>query len=185
MTSTTDTPFPVRDRKFRRRSQQLNGVLRFLRNSGVLSHASFRGFTTALRELRKGRGGPPLIYRVNAANVPQKEAVVCGQRRLSYAELDENSDRLAGALHERMGICSGDAVLVMTPNCSEVLELQAAVMRLGASLVYVSWRSTVRELEFLLRDSGAKAIATSIATTNGDGGGARHARAQRWVHTLP
>ena len=165
MTSTSDNRFRSKIAALRRRSGQVGGVCRFVAKSGVMAQAGIRGALVALNELRQGRGGPPLLYRINAANTPSRLAVVCGERRISFAELDERADRIAGALHAELGIKAGDAVVVMTPNCLEVLELQAAVMRLGASLVFVSWRSTESELSFLADDCGARLIVSAAQTT--------------------
>ena len=41
------------------------------------------------------------VFETVAATVPEREAIVWGDRRLSYAELRDRSRRLAMFLHER------------------------------------------------------------------------------------
>ena len=88
---------------------------------------------------------------------PRKEAVVEGERRTTYAELDERVTRLAHALRG-FGITSGDRVATCCVNCSEFIEVLFATARIGAMLVPLNWRLAPRELEYQLADSGARAL---------------------------
>ena len=49
------------------------------------------------------------LYESVAAAVPEREALVCGQRRLTYAQLDERANRLAHHF-VACGIGAGDHV---------------------------------------------------------------------------
>ncbi|GAB3214060.1 (2,3-dihydroxybenzoyl)adenylate synthase [Marinactinospora thermotolerans] len=64
-----------------------------------------------------------------------RTAVVEGERRWTYAELDERVSRLAAGLL-RLGIAPGDRVVVQLPNIPEVLEVAFALFRIGALPVY-------------------------------------------------
>ncbi len=101
--------------------------------------------------------GPDGIYRIHAKNTPNKVAVVSGGRRLTFAEVDRDIDRLAAGLRAR-GIGRGAAVALALENRSEFLIAQAACHRVGAAAVSVSWRSTSDEIAYVLADSGARAI---------------------------
>ncbi|MBT5415982.1 MAG: acyl--CoA ligase [Rhodospirillaceae bacterium] len=72
---------------------------------------------------------------------------------LSFAELREQANRAANALHA-LGIAKGDRVAVMLPNGPAFPVAWLALARLGAVLVPVNNRYTARELRYLLEDSG-------------------------------
>ncbi len=60
-----------------------------------------------------------------------RTALVDGQRRVSFAELDERANRLAAGLRE-LGIGAGDCVLLQLPNGAAFVESLFALLRLGA-----------------------------------------------------
>ena len=78
-------------------------------------------------------------------------------RRLSFAELDQRSRQL-GAYLQSLGLVRGDRVAIMLPNVLQYPIAVAAVLRAGFVVVNVNPLYTARELEYQLKDSGAKAI---------------------------
>jgi long-chain acyl-CoA synthetase len=67
----------------------------------------------------------------------------------------------AGAALARLGVGPGDRVVVMLPNCPEVLQAYAAILRLGAVVVPVIFLLSPEEVRHILADSGAKLLITS------------------------
>jgi len=88
---------------------------------------------------------------------PDKEAVVDGERRLNYRELNRRVNRLAGAF-QGLGLKSGDRISILAHNCLEFLETIMATAKLGLILVPLNWRLTAAELSFILNDSGAETL---------------------------
>ena len=78
-------------------------------------------------------------------------------RNLTYAELDRLSQVFAAYL-QSLGLVAGDRVAIMLPNTLQYPIAVAAVLRAGFVVVNVNPLYTPRELEFQLKDSGAKAI---------------------------
>jgi fatty-acyl-CoA synthase len=95
--------------------------------------------------------------RATAKRVPQRDALVFGEKRYTYAELDKQVDRVAAVLAER-GISKGDRVALMAGNCDRVVITYYAAHRLGAIFVPINPASTTPELDYLMRDSGAAAL---------------------------
>src|SRR5450759_5240355 len=62
--------------------------------------------------------------------VPDREALICGDRRLTYAAADERINRLAHALAAR-GVGAGDHVALYLYNGTEYLEGMLAAYKLG------------------------------------------------------
>jgi long-chain acyl-CoA synthetase len=87
----------------------------------------------------------------------RKVAFACLGADLTYQQLDELSDAIAGWLQSR-GLQCGDRVAIMLPNLLQFPVILAAVLRIGCVIVNVNPLYTPRELEHQLTDSGAKAI---------------------------
>lgn len=92
-----------------------------------------------------------------AAVLPKHPAVVLGAERLTYAELDRRATMLGRALVYG-GINPGDRVALLAANSLEFVESVHAVPRAGGILVPLNARLTAEEIEWQLRDSGAKAL---------------------------
>jgi len=86
---------------------------------------------------------------------PDRTAVIFGDRRVSYDELDERSSRLASVLH-RSGFERGDRLAVLAYNRVEYLEVFFAVAKLGGVIVPVNYLFKPAEVKHLLDDSGAR-----------------------------
>src|SRR5437764_9483018 len=86
---------------------------------------------------------------------PGRVAVVFGDRRVTYDELEERSARLAAAL-AGAGFERGDRVAVLLLNRVEYLEIFFAVARLGGVVVPVNYLFKPKEVQHLLDDSGAR-----------------------------
>jgi acyl-CoA synthetase (AMP-forming)/AMP-acid ligase II len=89
--------------------------------------------------------------------VPEREAFVTADRRLTYAAADERATRLAHAL-AASGVEAGDHVALYLYNGTEYLEAMLAAFKLRAVPVNVNYRYVEDELRYLLDDSNAKAI---------------------------
>jgi 2,3-dihydroxybenzoate-AMP ligase len=80
-----------------------------------------------------------------------------GPRRWTYAELDEQADRLCAGLH-RLGLCRGDRVILQLPNCAEFVHVWFALQRLGAVPVHAMPGHRRAEISHLAELSGAVAL---------------------------
>ena len=94
---------------------------------------------------------------VTAAIVPDREAIVFDDRRVSYGELQERVNRLTNALAD-LGVGPGDRVALMQVNCNEYIESYFAAAKLDALVVPINFRARAEELTFMLNDSGAKLL---------------------------
>ncbi|MGW3970073.1 (2,3-dihydroxybenzoyl)adenylate synthase [Streptomyces ardesiacus] len=83
-------------------------------------------------------------------------ALVDGDRRWTYADLDTEADRVAHGLRG-LGIERGDRVVVQLPNCAEFVLTWFGLQRLGAVPVHAMPGHRRREVGHLVRVSGAVA----------------------------
>lgn len=87
----------------------------------------------------------------------RRDAAVCMDQRLTFAQVDEHSKALGAWLQGR-GLAKGARVAIMMPNVLQYMVTIAAILRAGYVVVNVNPLYTPRELEHQLKDSGAEAI---------------------------
>src|SRR4051794_3973789 len=98
----------------------------------------------------------PLTFLArNATALAERTAIVHGDRRYDYAELQRRCNRFASALRQR-GLEKHDRVAVLCPNIPALLEAHFAVPLAGGVLVPMNTRAGEEELEYILQDSGAR-----------------------------
>ncbi len=91
------------------------------------------------------------VLREHRRSRPQRLAVVDGDVRRTFPELDERVNRLAHALAAE-GVGSGDRVLWLGQNSARIIELLLAAAKLGAMCCPANWRQTADELAFVVED---------------------------------
>lgn len=93
---------------------------------------------------------------------PDHTAVVCGQRRLNFRNLEERLNRAANALMHR-GLRKGDRVATVLPNGLELLEIYWAAAKIGVVVVPLSPLLRGGALDTLIRDCGSALTISSAA----------------------
>ena len=92
-----------------------------------------------------------------ARELPGKVAVIDGDRRFTYRELDDYSSRFAGAL-ATLGVAKGDRVGIMAPNCTEFEIGFFGIARAGAVATTLNPSYHQREIAHQINDSGAETL---------------------------
>ena len=136
---------------------RLRVAAKVARNSGLMWELTLPGLKAAALAIGGGAQNPAQVFRLHAANSPNKTALRWRDRALTFAELDDQMDRLAVGL-KRRGIARGSSVILLMRNRPEFMILHGGTARVGAAAVSVSWRSTPSELVYLAQHCGAKAI---------------------------
>ncbi len=96
-------------------------------------------------------------WQTVAALAPERTALVCNDRRLTFGEFDERADRVAHVLRAA-GLGPDDKVAIMCVNAPEYLETFFGAQKLGCVPVNVNYRYVGAELAFLLDNSDAVAL---------------------------
>ncbi|MCA1724094.1 MAG: long-chain-fatty-acid--CoA ligase, partial [Thermomicrobia bacterium] len=100
----------------------------------------------------------PLEFMRRARRLyPNREAVVDGEQRLTYAEFFARCDRWSAVL-QRLGIGFGDRVAYIAPNTHRNLVGYYAVPQLGAVLVPINYRLIADDFAYILNHSGARIV---------------------------
>lgn len=96
-----------------------------------------------------------------AASAPERAAVVMGSgRRISFAELDDRSRRLAGVLDD-LGLQRGDHLAVVMENHPAYYEVVWAGLRSGLYVTAVNSHLTADEAAYIVDDCQATAVVTT------------------------
>ena len=97
------------------------------------------------------------FLRRSAQIYPDKLAVVDGDLRFSYRELQARVNRLAHALL-RLGVKQGDRVCILSPNSHFFLESFYATSWIGAILVPLNYRLLAADHEYILNHADRKSV---------------------------
>lgn len=92
-----------------------------------------------------------------ASATPEKTLVYFGDERLSYAQIDEASGRLAATLRQA-GYKPGEAVAVQLPNVPQFLIAYFGILKAGMVMVPLNPLLAAREVAYHLEDSDARAL---------------------------
>jgi long-chain acyl-CoA synthetase len=105
--------------------------------------------------------GPRGLAGVAAAD-PDRVALVCGDSRTSFRELDRAANAMAHAFASH-GVGPGDRVAVMLGNGPGTFAAWYGAARRGALVVPVSTRLTAPEAAYIVADSGALVLVHDAA----------------------
>ena len=86
-----------------------------------------------------------------------REAVVDGDLRFTYAQFLDRCDRWSSAL-QALGVGQGDRVAYIAPNTHSHLEAYYAVPQIGAVLVPINYRLLPADFEYIINHCGAKVV---------------------------
>jgi acyl-CoA synthetase (AMP-forming)/AMP-acid ligase II len=89
--------------------------------------------------------------------VPDRVALICGDEQLTYAQLDENANRLAHYLLDQ-GVQKDDKVGLYCRNRNEIVIAMLGIVKAGAILVNVNYRYVEGELRYLFDNSDMVAL---------------------------
>jgi fatty-acyl-CoA synthase len=92
-----------------------------------------------------------------AERCPDREAIVFKRERVSYADLKRRADDFARGLLA-LGLRGGDHIVLWMPNCVEWSVANLGIAKIGAVTVTCNSRYKTIEVEYVLRQSDAKAL---------------------------
>ena len=98
-----------------------------------------------------------MMLRDTVSKHAGKTAIVAGKHRMSYAGLEETSNRVASAL-VKMGVKKGDRVAMLLSNCPEFVTLYFGISKAGGIAVPLDVRYKVEELASLFADCQPKVL---------------------------
>ncbi|WP_030312979.1 non-ribosomal peptide synthetase [Streptomyces flavochromogenes] len=101
----------------------------------------------------------PAAFERQVRRSPDAVALVCEDRELTYAALDDDADRLARLLRSR-GVGAEDVVGVALPRSPELVVALLAVMKAGAAYLPLDADHPQDRIAYMLSDAGARTVVT-------------------------
>jgi len=95
----------------------------------------------------------------SAKRLPDKVALICGDQRLTYQQINNFSNQLALSLTE-MGVQRRDRVAIFLDSSVESVVALFGILKAGAVFIMLSPTMKARKLTYILHDSGARALIT-------------------------
>jgi long-chain acyl-CoA synthetase len=102
------------------------------------------------------------VMRATASRYPDRPAMTFKGEVITFAEFDQNSNRLANGL-SALGLASGDRVALYLPNCPQYELSFYAASKLGAIACPMNPSYREREVRYQVNDSGATLMVTHAA----------------------
>jgi amino acid adenylation domain-containing protein/FkbM family methyltransferase len=99
------------------------------------------------------------MFEEQAARTPDATALVCGQRRLTYAELDRLSNRVAHSLRGR-GVGSESLVGVYLRRSPEMVAALLGALKASAGYVPLEPGAPVERLRLMVEEAGVQVVLT-------------------------
>ncbi len=98
----------------------------------------------------------------NSRKFPDKEALIYGQTRLTYKQLNARINKLAHALLD-LGIQRGDKVAILSFNCNQFMETYFALAKMGGVAVPINFRLHPEEMTYIINQSDSQALIAGEA----------------------
>lgn len=138
----------------------------------TIQNADFTPWPQELQESYRTQGywaGAPLgdLLRQSARAAAQRTAIIAGDKRWTYQELDERADQLAQGLVEQ-GIQAGSHVVLQMPNGGEFFEVLFALFRVGAVPVLALPSHRYSEISYFCQHAEAVAYIACVSHASFD-----------------
>jgi len=111
---------------------------------------------------------PKLLHdflHLSAQSNPNKTALICGDQKITYLELDQKSNQLANMLHKN-GIQRNDRVVIFLDNSIEVIVSLFGILKNNSSFIILNSSTKARNLNYILKDSAASLLITDVKRKN-------------------
>ncbi|HEY3832122.1 MAG TPA: AMP-binding protein [Acidimicrobiia bacterium] len=102
------------------------------------------------------------LFEIVAAEVPDRVALIAGDMRVTYRELDEQTNRFASAL-DTLGVGVGDPIGIYATNCGELVIAMIGAWKRRSVPVVVNARASARELDEIASDAAFAALVCDDA----------------------
>ena len=100
------------------------------------------------------------LLRSSADRFPKRIAIVFGQKKIIYSQLNTFTDQLACGLI-KLGINKGERVAIFLDNCPEFIFSYYAILKAAGVCVPINYMFKIEEAKYIIEDSGAVCLITS------------------------
>lgn len=105
------------------------------------------------------------LFEEQVQRTPDKIAIICNEKMLSYSKLNEKANQLARFLINQ-GVREGDNVGIMLPRSLEVLVSMVAILKIGACYVPIDPSYPSSRIEYIVSNSNIKVLLSNNSVFN-------------------
>ncbi len=102
------------------------------------------------------------FLKTSGKRLPDKTAIICGQQKITYRELNEASDRLAASMIAS-GIDHQDRVIIFLDNSIESVISLFGILKAGCIFIMLNATMKSKKVNYILRNSGARLLITHFS----------------------
>jgi fatty-acyl-CoA synthase len=147
----------TRLKRFRKTVELARSAVKLLSSTGLGQAFGPRVAVRMAMDAGRGVRGTLAIIHFHAVADALRPALVAGETRLNYGELEQRINQLTHGLR-RLGVGAGDRVALFVHNGFEHIELSAAAQVLGATTVQVGYRLKGPEVAYILDNAAVRAL---------------------------
>lgn len=137
--------------------KQTRGAIKSFAKQLGLKNGLVTGGKTLYRSKIKGVNTGVAFFSSYWETLGKREAIVCGEQRISFGEFRERVFRLANGL-SGLGVKTGDRVAELLPNCPQWFEVNFACAVSGRSMPMLNWHLKPQEIAACVNRSEATAL---------------------------
>lgn len=101
----------------------------------------------------------PALFEEQVAKTPDNTAIICGEDKLTYRELNERANEIAFALRSK-DVKPGDIVGIMTEVSLHRIAGILAILKSGAAYVPIDREFPSERIQYIMKDSGMAILLT-------------------------
>ena len=98
----------------------------------------------------------------SASRLPEKVALICDDRRLTYCEINRSADQFAASLID-IGIKRQNRIVIFLDNSAESVISLFGILKAGAVFIILNPTMKSKKFKYILDDSGAKVLVTQTS----------------------
>lgn len=92
----------------------------------------------------------------SAQRLPNKTAIIDGERHICFGELKKKTDAFAAYLYHCKAVRKGDHIALIMVNSIELCICFYAVLKIGATVVSINTKLSGDEIDYIMKDAGVK-----------------------------
>jgi amino acid adenylation domain-containing protein/non-ribosomal peptide synthase protein (TIGR01720 family) len=105
------------------------------------------------------------LFEEEVIHAPDSIALIAGNVRLTYKELNERASGLANYLYQKLNISKGDYVAIMCEENEHLIIGMLAILKAGATYVPVDVNNPAERIRYILNNCSAKVVLSVTAIT--------------------
>lgn len=102
------------------------------------------------------------LFKEQVVSNPNKEAIICGAKKITFSYLDDLSTKFAGFLQKKYCLCTGENISIMLDRSIDLIIAILAVLKCGCSYVLIDPSHPLERKKYMIDNSNSKYIISNL-----------------------